>query len=696
MVILAACSSSDDGLSTDDVTKVCKSGADCSTGLCNADTGACLPASAGDGQQSGSETDVDCGGPSAAACGDGKKCGVASDCKSAVCTGSVCQVPTTSDSVKNGAETDVDCGGGTAPKCADTKACATRDDCTSQVCLNAVCTAPTDADGVQNGTETDVDCGGAAAKPCGADLKCASSDDCASKNCDGTTGKCLAPTYTDGIQNGDESDVDCGGLAGKECGAGLKCTKAADCASGGCSYAKICAPKQSCTAQHGGDTCLKDDGTTESCCTQVTVPEVAKYTGAAFTVDKYLATAGRMRAFLTAVNGNVRAYITANKPAWWRDEWTPWLPASFNGHIDNDYAKDVISTTVQGWNKGEFVGNAPNTVTSTSGAAHAITLKNVNASSAWAHVAGGVLYDQGSQGCYLGEGGTGHPTYAVPRADAAAIYGDNYARWIPQDALDERPINCSTNVVLAALCAFDGGQPIGDRQYAFLYDDDGAMNAGGTALSPGRSTYPWGNPPAMTCTANATTGITTCVPGAGYDRENKPHPGGYRDLRNKQTNVTAWTQVGPGNDSFSSNACPACNDGWVNWQFNYQDERFIPWNDAALTPAEQSRRARDQSYFISVPGTFPKGASRAFAGQRVQDIAGLMYENAIYFSNAYTPVATYFSFGTDQTDDDVVVSVAKIPAYGGSFEGHQVGAGTSYPVGGKYGKMSTRCVYPVK
>lgn len=43
-----------------------------------------------DGQQNGSETDIDCGGPSCGACIDGRMCSVASDCLGAQCFGGRC------------------------------------------------------------------------------------------------------------------------------------------------------------------------------------------------------------------------------------------------------------------------------------------------------------------------------------------------------------------------------------------------------------------------------------------------------------------------------------------------------------------------------------------------------------------------------------------------------------------------------
>jgi len=75
--------------------------------------------------------------------------------------------PTCSDGIKNGSETDVDCGGSTCPKCANGKLCSAGGDCTSGFCSpTGVCAAaPSCTDGVQNGNETGVDCGGSC-PPC--------------------------------------------------------------------------------------------------------------------------------------------------------------------------------------------------------------------------------------------------------------------------------------------------------------------------------------------------------------------------------------------------------------------------------------------------------------------------------------------------------------------------------------------------
>jgi hypothetical protein len=120
------------------------------------------------------------------------------------------------DGTKNNGETDVDCGGGACAPCIDGDYCTSYLDCMSSVCEAVppatlkTCQASTCMDSRQNGEETDVDCGGEKCPPCETNEGCLVPTDCASQVCIG--GKCQAPTCTDGVQNGDETGVDCGGV----------------------------------------------------------------------------------------------------------------------------------------------------------------------------------------------------------------------------------------------------------------------------------------------------------------------------------------------------------------------------------------------------------------------------------------------------------------------------------------------------
>ncbi|MEM6730381.1 MAG: thrombospondin type-1 domain-containing protein, partial [Myxococcota bacterium] len=105
-------------------------------------------------------------------------------------------------------------------------------DCRSGVCTASTCQLPADDDGLQNGQETDTDCGGPSAPPCSATRTCVVPSDCASDNCDGAI--CQAVSAGDGVQNGDETDVDCGGSAAPPCPLERSCVGNPDCSSGAC------------------------------------------------------------------------------------------------------------------------------------------------------------------------------------------------------------------------------------------------------------------------------------------------------------------------------------------------------------------------------------------------------------------------------------------------------------------------------
>jgi len=91
---------------------------------------------------------------------------------------------------------------------------------------------PTPHDGIKNGDETDVDCGGTKAPVCAVGNTCLAGTDCADKACIG--GVCTAPSPTDGVKNGDETDVDCGGAESAKCGIFQTCNDASNCSSNVC------------------------------------------------------------------------------------------------------------------------------------------------------------------------------------------------------------------------------------------------------------------------------------------------------------------------------------------------------------------------------------------------------------------------------------------------------------------------------
>ncbi len=98
-------------------------------------------------------------------------------------------------------------------------------------------------DGFENGEESDVDCGGPCT-PCELGAACAVDADCDAALCMG--GRCQAPpSCSDGLPNQGEADVDCGGPC-TPCPLASVCSADADCQSGLCASGACEAPP-SCT-----------------------------------------------------------------------------------------------------------------------------------------------------------------------------------------------------------------------------------------------------------------------------------------------------------------------------------------------------------------------------------------------------------------------------------------------------------------
>ncbi len=246
-----------------------------------------------DGIQNGNETGVDCGG-SCPACSTEPTCndGIQNGDETGVDCGGSCPAcstePTCNDGIQNGDETGVDCGGSCPNACGTAGTCGEFgfsyvDDNTIRIyhkdkgwsaswqylCLDGYCvegdkadgyyykdfnatlgnqykiqfkaedntrgqylspeetitftkdqcsfvggTEPTCNDGIKNGDETGVDCGGScpdcqAAPTCNDGIQ---NGDETGVDCGGSCPACSTePTCNDGIRNGDETGVDCGG-----------------------------------------------------------------------------------------------------------------------------------------------------------------------------------------------------------------------------------------------------------------------------------------------------------------------------------------------------------------------------------------------------------------------------------------------------------------------------------------------------
>ncbi len=223
----------------------CGADEDCEDGVCS--EGACAEPSCSDGVANQDETGVDCGG-SCDPCTEGFPCVGGADCTTGVCGasgcaagGSCCQARTCTDNVRNGAETGVDCGGAGCPSCPVGQPCNLDGQCLTGRCVDGLCAPlPPCENGVLDPGETDVDCGGPSPQcgRCEPGERCNGDGDCdPTATCGPTTGVC--ESCADSVHNGDETDVDCGGSCG-ECRPGQQCSVDADCDSGACEGGSCC------------------------------------------------------------------------------------------------------------------------------------------------------------------------------------------------------------------------------------------------------------------------------------------------------------------------------------------------------------------------------------------------------------------------------------------------------------------------
>ena len=127
-------------------------------------------------------------------------------------------------------------------------------------CL-ASCKLPGCDDGIVNGDETAVDCGGEC-PPCADGLGCGLPEDCVSGVC--TDELCQEPTCEDEVHNGAESDLDCGGAC-DACGDGLGCNGPGDCTSLYCYEGECQTPSCDDQIQNGVETDVDCGGDCAAC-----------------------------------------------------------------------------------------------------------------------------------------------------------------------------------------------------------------------------------------------------------------------------------------------------------------------------------------------------------------------------------------------------------------------------------------------
>jgi hypothetical protein len=514
------------------------------------------------------------------------------------------------DGKKDYGESDIDCGGNTtdgAPLCADNMHCVLSNDCTSGLCSGTLCTAPSNNDGIKDGTETDIDCGGG------------------------------APTNAPACPPGKMCKVD----------ADCKAYRSYLSPTGVCNDAGICAYGPSCRHADGGYSCgpTKD----QDCCKSplVTVSGVARG------IDSYKITAGRMREFTNQLNGDVTGWYMANRAT---------LPAAVTAQLD-PYL-DVVTGKTQD-----------------------VILPSDLHSFPWGvdYQLGGTIYTgnfpSGSQGCYVGAkagagagGAEGSHTY-----DNGGAEGDQ--RGYTTAYLDRLPINCVTYVMLASFCAWDGGRLSTRPEHVAI-----GANGGGT-------TWIWGTTPTAGGWARDDDQTIVGPATSGFLNKNSACPTCDVQHANWQWDYE-HIRFDPANDQGSPTLFPVLETG-------------MPARDV---PINYDYYSSDTTYFISPPGRFPYDAfpnGNNLAVKTHYDVMGLMIEMHEPSGGTQSGIqADGSSFCTSNADcitnNCCLAGGCKNKCQGtnteptnfwngGSWEGHGLKGTYTEPMMTKYGKTTGRC-----
>ncbi len=398
------------------------------------------------------------------------------------------------------------------------------------------------------------------------------------------------PTANDGVKNGNETDVDCGGPEAPRCVEGKTCNVDSDCEVA-CSYAKKCISAPSCKTHLGGDTCGEGEvdqpgANHESCCRSLPVPGFTDpaHPGKTVYLDKYEITAGRIRAWieqLAEANGgvpDVKGWIAENRPQIWDDAWSSFLPSDYEGG-EITIARRLLGDPRpedEGYGAGPGVVLPPPT--------DQVRRLGIN------YQFGSEVYvDLHGMNCATWDGTFGFPTFwypadvlnrdgQLPRADGVDYAGKPI---VGKDVLDVKSMNCITNAMLAAFCAWDGGQLATDEVLDYITEAPPKLgnvsgcgtqydNHGELLNNVFTNTVQTGGRCAPVSLINATFDAGDALPVANSPlNEHNYH---YPDLGG-QTHDKAWQISAPGRASLATQANGKAVDAI---RINPNDE---PWMD---------------------------------------------------------------------------------------------------------------------
>jgi hypothetical protein len=290
--------------------------------------------------------------------------------------------------------------------------------------------------------------------------------------------KCAAPSPTDTVQDGTESDVDCGGAAqtfdgvavpaAPKCAVAKTCNADDDCASAICADSKRCVEALSCRPIHGGYTCGPGEVAAghESCCKSLPVPGLTMMQGGVSKqvyLDKYEITAGRIREWIKAITAEYAGVPNVQQWVKTRMATDPILAAMFPTTTANDLPAQSTGQT----KSFPLAGGGTTTLD--------LGLEDQLGPTSYYR---GVQI-AGTSGCAMYPGAYGHRTYWYDTTQSQ-YFGEIDRGAAAKDVLDDKSMNCVSPMIFAAFCAWDGGYMPSREALSGAY---------------GPKAWPWGDTP---------------------------------------------------------------------------------------------------------------------------------------------------------------------------------------------------------
>ncbi|MCL2779330.1 MAG: hypothetical protein FWD73_15150 [Polyangiaceae bacterium] len=208
-------------------------------------------------------------------------------------------------------------------------------------------------------------------------------------------------------------------------------------------------------------------------------------------LDKYEITAGRMRAFVDAVTANrggvpdIKGYMAAHPPARWNSAWEAVLPSAyFDTQPGVTYEiRRPTPTTPNGADSGALFGYlypGPDLIPGT------FYIYGSMSPTVGQYTIFPSIYDTFGEGSFFPEYSDQNAVYHNLNCDNKSnSYGfgtywlapsGDINRQFPQSTMDKQALNCTTNAMFAAFCAWDGGQLVTEDVMKYVVD--------GTTWSP--------------------------------------------------------------------------------------------------------------------------------------------------------------------------------------------------------------------